>query len=95
MEETLTRNNSKRGRGRRPEVAEGPYKYTSIALTDDDLELVREWAWRLRKPKAVLMRELVAKGLAPFRDSLTMQAKYPLPPAAPEPRTLSVEDLEE
>ena len=68
---------------------EGPYKYTSIALTEADIELVTEWAWRLRKPKALLMRELVEKGLAPFRDSLTLQAKYPIPAAGPEPRTLS------
>lgn len=65
----------------------GPYKYVSVALLPEDISLVNEWAWRLRKPKAYLMRELIEKGLQPFRDSLDKAKEFPLPPAAPEPVT--------
>lgn len=78
---------AEKGRGRPATHPSGAYKYTSIALTPEDIELVSEWAWRLRKPRAVLMRELVEKGLQPYRDSLSAKKKYPLPPAAPDPVT--------
>jgi len=61
------------------------FEYVTVALTAEDKEAVDEWAWRLRKSRSQLIRDLVLGGLQPFRDNLEAQKAHPLPEEAPLP----------